>query len=436
MSVAEILALTNELATAIPTVESVDVQPAGFAFLPDSDSSALGGCAETLHRRERAMELARFAALYSDVVYIPNYFSRYPTEAPSLDNQSELFLRERLVGDITIALDLKPCLTAKIMRFVQTRFHFCERCAADLAVDEKRVAIERAVRNAVARYSRRSHGTATIYDGFYMLKVDGPREVFPHPWSTIHTGKLGKQTRGLHHQSRMPATVQQVESEVRRIIGQAAFDVELQTILSRLLGTTYLTGRSIDVGLLRAVSGEAQIDVTDKLARDLACELPFLVDAPLDALVSLRSSEAESFAVCRSAIRKAAATVVGSPAISRKDVHKIYRDGIEPELNRLDLIVKRARNSRLTSGLKDAVITSGLLLAGVYAGFLPSHISEILKVTGGLKMASDLVKAVTERFTIATQIKENEFYFLWKVRHRQRKERRRGPSALRPKRAI
>jgi len=243
LSLPDAVALARDLQASIPLAEKPALEPTGFVFLTDSESSGRGGCSETPCRLARVMELARFAALYSEVVYIPNYFSGYPSPVASFDEQRTYFFRERLVGDITIALALKPCLTANIVRFVNSRYHFCSDCAAELALDKNLASVEGIIRNALPRYSRRSHGSVTVYPhGYSILTVDGPREIFPHPWSTVlPQSMLHYEPRSGNHKQTTAATSQQVENEVRRLLEAAASDVTLQTILSAMLGTTYLT---------------------------------------------------------------------------------------------------------------------------------------------------------------------------------------------------
>lgn len=101
-------------------------------------SLSLGGgrqeCFNLSCRKKRLDELSRFAALYSDQVYIHNYLSDYsPLFGHSPKKDTEHF-RVTAINDIGLLLEIRPLVEAgKIVVYtIPTERRCCPYCLADL----------------------------------------------------------------------------------------------------------------------------------------------------------------------------------------------------------------------------------------------------------------------------------------------------------------
>ncbi|MFC1928360.1 hypothetical protein ACFLXK_01995 [Chloroflexota bacterium] len=102
-----------------------------YSFLANSNMSAYpgSGCIESKCRLNRIEQLARFNILYSDCLYLKNYFAYYQHAHSSiLDEYDKESLRYSIAGDVKILLKIKPLLLSGIAKFLPTMVMLCSSC--------------------------------------------------------------------------------------------------------------------------------------------------------------------------------------------------------------------------------------------------------------------------------------------------------------------
>jgi len=98
-------------------------------FTHSAGSSLAGGrgfaCEGLDHRLEGVERLSRFAVMYSDEVYIENFFSGYEHLAKYRDDNE---LRIALNDDLHVLFALKPLLENDYVKFFTPHEHICREC--------------------------------------------------------------------------------------------------------------------------------------------------------------------------------------------------------------------------------------------------------------------------------------------------------------------
>jgi len=165
-------------------LEAINVHAPGnaditaFNFIANSDLSAQhkGACIEWNCRLRRVDCLARFAALYSDRVYIQNYFADYAHAS-----NSEFDLRYFYTGDLKILLKLRPLLESGILCLIQSEpgFHLCASCAAKFIPGFESISskLEKQVDALSEEYLPKTHAAVLRYsplDDICTIGVKGP----------------------------------------------------------------------------------------------------------------------------------------------------------------------------------------------------------------------------------------------------------------------
>lgn len=184
------------------------------------------------------------------------------------------------------------------------------------------------------------------------------------------------------------------------------------------LGTMFLTERALDIELLRQLSADTSIEQRNRLLQKyLTCIVPFIDSVhPID-LVKLRQGEEASFILFRHALTRAIDEYKGQKAeLTERDAKSIYGDIIQPQLARLDSKVNSARRNLIKKTTAQIAGWTAAISVGLYAGLLPSGIAAAAAALGLTKVIADLGQELLAKRDVEEEIRQEEMYFLWKVR--------------------
>lgn len=373
-------------------------------------------CSALPCRLQRLDSLARYAALYSDRVYVRNYFSGYDnlTQAPIQE------LRGQFLDDLTVLNSIAPLINKGLISLVTPVSCMCPSCHGLLdpelrrrltAINEVASAIVDQACGVVIKRRR----------GFYEVRVTGPiglshvsswriqsLEELELPPQLVHSLEPGKSFE-------LPASsAQQALSHLKEV---SASDVAYQAATALEFGAAFLTGSEIHASLQQTSRSYvvSKSEEAERVVAPVLLDLPFLNQVPLTALVTLRERHEESFVRFRAALRRAAIELRGDGAGYPGLTLELRNDVIDPELARISNAVESERN-RLVSKAIPAVVGLGVLGVGV-AGAMATGQPLALFAAGLLASKSiDILSSAVQAKRTTAQPDQSDFFYLWKVK--------------------
>ena len=392
-----------------------------------SASQSLAGrwnCTFLLHRLAQLDELGRFAAFYSDAVYVENFFLDYE-HFDSLN-----MLREMLHDDLWLLLTMKPLMETGRIQFFTPEIHSCINCFNKGFGDETKRKIERGYRQLAKDYLENSTVSLIEFNRQRLkLELDGPEPFYEHPMVMIYEGnnRIRDVLKG------MPRLLSQLEnSEAVRLSSSLANKLQVQRrfastvansatfgiLSSKILRTSFLTDNPLDISFLRNVTNSPEIDSRNQVAfKYLTSMVPFVGDVRIRDLLKLRKREEEAFLNFRKALNQAISEFRSlSSNFSEKDARQVYSDVIQPRLAALDKRVSVAKRDLLKKGIRSVATGVGIISFGLYSGLFSGEIAELIKTLGLAKIAYDVGQTAIPVGEAKSAIKTDDLYFLWKAK--------------------
>lgn len=416
-------------ASALPRKE---LDLSDYAFIANSNMSAQhGGCCMGWECRLRRIDdLARFSVLYSDCVYVPNYFADY--EHLPTKGYDKFHFRYYFAGDLKIMLRLKLLLMAGIVQFIYPGFHMCSSCFQKLTPTFKQLDsnLEKHVGALARSYVKQTSATLRsrlprghVYD----IEIQCPEEIWEHGKVVLISEELPPPLKAKVKSTLDTILAKGVELSkdeiakagiVKRLLYVIARDIWLQYVKTRMAGLNlkYLTNRDIDISFLEAVTKDEDFKkYNDVLRSHLMYELPILQGVPLDSLLDIREKEHDAFLVYRDGINEVVRTYISQrKAFSPLDAKEVYRDVVQPKLNQLNASVNSIKRARWKKATRDIIIAGSMLTVGLCSNVLAPGWATVVFSLGGLQ-ALKSVQSIMEARQTPEEIRNDNFYFLWKL---------------------
>ncbi len=105
--------------------------------------------------------------------------------------------------------------------------------------------------------------------------------------------------------------------------------------------------------------------------------------------------------------------------IQHESLRKAFNDTVRPELNNIELTIKNSRKLLWGSLAKDLIFGTGFITVGLFSGLLPPNIGEIVAALGGFNFVSGSLDKISKLVQEPSEIRNNKYYFLWKVKRQQ-----------------
>jgi len=386
-----------------------------FYFVANSQLS--GGphpCASLKCRIAHADTLARFAALYADRVLICDPFEPYV----GLDHADE-FVKSDLANGLYILYYLRPLLETGLVGFSVPELHFCATCYERYIRDKHKVFSERLSKAKAfleGKYLRETQSFLKSWHGMPIVETMGPGDLVDHSSVARLFNKLPhflerhldpKKPHRLSRGELLESGI--LESRIYPIVN----DIALQNWYSNLYGAHYVTDREMDFDLIAAINHSETNIYSKAFMEALSHSVPFIHNTELSKLIKLREKEGESFRVYRDALALTMKSVTSSDV---KEIRQAFDDLVRPELNKVDLAIKNSRKLIWGSLKRDLLCGTGFIMIGLFSGLLPRNIGAVVAALGGFKFTSALVDKASKLLQEPTEIRDNKYYFLWKVK--------------------
>ena len=195
-------------------------------------------------------------------------------------------------------------------------------------------------------------------------------------------------------------------------------DVTLQQFYGMRYDTKYLTDRPGEAEFLRSLNKEHEIaKQTATLCARLAHSIPLFADVPIEIVARIRRDDHEAFQQYRAALGDIVQKYVASGrAIGDAEANEIFLDELAPKLMQLERKARLERRAALKKSFLKTAITSAVVGLGIYGGILPSHLVELCKMVGGVKLASDVAETFSSVEKYSTEVRNHNLFFLLRVK--------------------
>jgi hypothetical protein len=381
---------------AFPYFDRSKWEPTPFDLV---SSASLGGgiwpCSSTECRLRRVDELVRFAALYGEKVIVP---SPIPFGFPDrFDNMQ----RVRILDNILILNYYKPLLKAGIVGITPRYYSFCANHLREFKILEQRL-----VKAAKEIVKPRLDSVEVFFKRIskYQTKIGfkGPEKFFDHSETWLI----------------QPIPVSELKRHRKSTHVYAYLDHILEDVINQQVINTpgYISDRELDFELIESLSNSKVRNVSRAVQAGFSHSLPFIQNVPISALLKLRETEGESFKVYRDALTKTIKSVETKDPLR---INELFNDQILPELNKIDLTIKNSRRLLTESITTDLIVSAGFLGIGLFNGWIPPAVSQVLAAVGGYNFVNTTVKEIRKAFREPKEIRDEKFYFLWKVKQLQ-----------------
>lgn len=393
-----------------------------FSFVPSGDLSGTGGCSEISCKVERANNFSIFSGLYADNVYLTLDFLTSVHFDTSNDEtyKYEYNFRYMLWCDFTIILTYCDLINAGIVQIAPTKRNICIDCfqkkllglpqPIDLSSLEKYY-FEKADLEIHAYYKETDQFT---------ISVKNMDEFFPLHTETISIGEYLLDLLP-SNERRTGTTIKNKKFRkafISNIIQSEFSEVCLYSLCCKNLDSKFITSKPSDgIFIEMTNSANAHSLTIPKINKMPLYDLPIISNASITAILKLREMEQDAFNKYRVALNSAIQEHYN--AETPIQIKKVYDDILYPAFQKLDERLHNIKSGMFKKTFSSIMVASSIITAGVYTGIIPYNAIEILKAIGGTSALTGIgVNALNSLTNKSTPLRENDFYFLWKLKNK------------------
>jgi len=368
-------------------------------------------CPEIECRSKRLDKLARFASLHSSRVYIYNFFDELMHYSEDVND-----LRYIFKGNVALSLQIRSLLESGIISFSPVRGIACPDCLSKIINGEN--AKKGETDHAISAISRELFANSELIaklNSKPIIEIHGkepyfncisisPLEEVPN-WLKPYLSKKG---------TKLPTKIAKRlgfhESKAFRIFTNVSFELAL----SDSLGASVLFDNPLHISFIEKISKDSEIERKNIVAlKHMTTVMPFADNVPINKILELREKEPESFLEFQRALRDGMVEFEKSKNLKESQARSMYAEIIQPALNKLDLTFKNAQRSLIKDVYRNAIAAIGSLSVGVLAGSITNGFVPAL---AGAIFAQKTIKSAMGMHDESKEIKNDKFYFLWKVK--------------------
>ena len=403
-------------------------KPANNPLFSHAASLGLGGssidCSYVNCRIERIRNLSRFALMYSDKVYVDNFFDGYK----DLDSNEDLTLaKQNFTDDLMVINEISSLIEKGYVELFSTGKDICFSCQARQFIgDSAAKKLDRAYRKLKSDFLNEMSVKVELgYEGLDFI-CEGQAPYFDHemvsatrnvPEALIKRPSILKQIEKGNSVSISKALIKDLglnEEYAHRIVSNSIFGLATSSCLS----TTFLTDNDLHIKFLNSLNSNYEVSRRNLIAEKyLTTMVPFLEEIELKNLLKIRYREEEAFLLFRQALNKSIDEFRSlHEGFTENHAQSIYADIIAPSLALLNTKVKKAKKDLISNAYQTVTGIVGVISFGLLTGLVSSNISDIMKLLGLLKF-SDFIKDTMALSDYEKNIKSDQYYFLWKIKN-------------------
>jgi hypothetical protein len=265
---------------------------------------------------------------------------------------------------------------------------------------------------------------------FYRFEIEGPETLLDHPRyiSGVHAGvphpsilKRPYILKRINEGNKVKAS-----KTLMKELGfheEFAHDIVQNVIAGMATATTFkssfITDKEAHLNFINSLHSNDLIVRNNNLALNhLTSIVPFIEDVYLNDILKIREREKESFILSRQALNEAIVSFSKTnERFSEKDAKELYRDVIHPKLCALDKKVRLAKRDLIRKPFRSLTGVIGAISFGVLTGIITPDTAAIANAIGLVKFGSDMIDHTMALGDKEDAIKDDQFYFLWKLRN-------------------
>jgi len=392
-------------------------------------SLGLGGstieCSSLDCRLKRINKLARFGLMYSDNVTISSFFTGYDELTDEDDLEWHLY---RFYDDLRVLFEIKDPLESGLISFTAPITNVCFTCQAEEFLGKKAAAkFPLSYKQLQNSYLKNMEVICEKIEDGYEFDCDGPIPFFDHIGSYTMPNLPDAINKRIRIKKRIEnEKIVKLSKTLIKEIGlheDYAHTVVTNAIhglsTSKRFNTSFLTENDLHLSLLNSLQAEYEVSRRNQIAsKHLTSIVPYAEDVDVKNLVILREREKEAFLVYRQSINQAITEFTKlNGTFTENDAKQLYSDVIEPTLASLDIRVKKAKKDLICKPLRSLTGAVGSISFGLLTGIVSPKLTAIVSAIGLAKFGTDLIKDTMATGDKEDAIKEEQFYFLWKVRN-------------------
>jgi hypothetical protein len=384
-----------------------------FSFHASASLRGASGCTSFECRLSKLDYLSRYAALYASELTFPLSIVR-----PKEDQDISLVL-EWLFQDLLALLVLRPLITENVVIPVVMRSEHCIHEAEFMKMSRKLVyefSLD-AAKALLPKFKLLYQVPEKSPSGQPTLYLSGPEDYIEHgglaqplyepPDWLPQTGRYNKEgmmeVRGPHKKLMVE---DMFKSMADNITFYLAYGLKRKArFLSDMRGET---------DFLEWINHDEDMTAKSIALNELQHSVPLLGELPVATILRIRKSEKDAFESYQNAVTKMSADILGASSnVSKKQARQMFRDAIEPELNKMK---KELATHRTVTGRKALAGAAAIALValGAYAGLPPLAVP--LAQAGALVGGTLLYKAADAACEHGPEFQQkNDLYFLLKL---------------------
>lgn len=390
-----------------------EINNSPFVFTANNE---LGGgtfpCSHLPCRIINIRKLSIFTILYADKVLINNPFYDY-LEYESFNAN----LKNNLANDLLIIYDIKDLLLNGYITFFDPFIHMCRNCYKHF---EKKVEEFDKILDDLYEYTYSYLLEETEYKieyshGKIAAVFNGPKEIFGHDENILtfnDAPQIFKQKLINTDVAKLNNNEVSESGIVDHHTNILLNDIVTQHWHKMAYNSSYLTNRSYDFDLLKYL--DEYHNRNAKIFDALSHNIPFLKGVDYAELLKLRHNETESFEVYRDKLTE---IFREEKSYTDNEAKDIYYDYLRPELNKIDKALRDNKASIKSKLANEAVFYGSAITIGLSSGFITPELGKIIASIGGLDFAKELFMQLQNMHNNESDIRKNDFYFLWKVKN-------------------
>lgn len=388
----------------------------GVNFVANNDFSGGGFTCSELECRSRNLDiLARNSLLYADKVYLQNWFERHSAFEKIVDPN-----RFDLANSIGLLYQIKPLLINGYFEFCANEHHFCTNCLNEL------------LSNGLHDFDHKSEDAIKIlnkkflksgefilkknYDGKPAVFINAPTSILEHDMVMSFNHYIPDVLRKIYKPKK---EIRLKKDEIREsglanyFSYQIVDDLQNQSYYASLLNTRYLTSREVDFEILSKLNEKENKSKSNLIYNNLSHSVPQINEASYKDLIRLRKEEGEAFQVYRDSLNK---LLDDFKETEPDKIKQALADVIKPELHKIEKKISDSKKLLFKDLGKDIVVGSLFVGVSMFSGIIPPNLAEVVYSLGGIQYVNQLSSKISDNMKNMKDVKENEFYFLWKLK--------------------
>ncbi|WP_394557654.1 hypothetical protein [Priestia aryabhattai] len=361
------------------------------------------GCRSGKCRLNRINKTGAFSALYSNTSYIPNFFADYHhlIKQKSLDEVKVIFY-----NDLLIVNRLRKVLEKGYLKMINTKF--CKKCAHSVLEKSDEIFTETFIADLEEFYLSYLKGEVKELMNKKVVIIDDDKNIL-----FDHGGAFTSQNYEKYPLGIMPKDFLKETGIIKRYLQGQLSGLRYQYLSSKLLESPFITDSNAHSKFLTQANIANENSKYNESLKQLHFDTPIFEGISLDKVIKLRESEEESFENYRNAIKKSLTTYLkNKDSITPNLIEEFYNDMIQPEIRKLNSKVKNTKSLTAKKILATASVTGMAIGVGLTTNFVNT---DILKSLGLFTFLGTTSASLIDYFNTPSDVKSNDYYFLWKV---------------------